>query len=118
MMETVKLDIGSVIVVNGRRQRNLRTVEFIGERLAERTRYGYSDRTGQLSDLRGVTETLYRTSDGRLVVYIEDWSRWQNEPTTYTLREVSKADLVDGEFAALGREAGLARSLTLDEALS
>jgi hypothetical protein len=50
---------------------------------------------------------------------VEDWSRWQGEPNTYDLLEVTEADLgPNGRFEALGREAGFGRPLTLDEALN
>ncbi|HOG46785.1 MAG TPA: hypothetical protein PLJ35_14770 [Anaerolineae bacterium] len=117
-MESVVLNIGTVVVVNGRQCDDLRPVEFVGELVASRTEYGYSDR-GYLSDTRGVDESLYRAEGGRLLVYTEDWSRWQGEPNHYTLREVTEADLaVGGDYEALGREAGFGRPLTIDEALS
>ena len=98
-------------------QDSTREAQFRGEELAQRTEYGYHK--GNITDTRGVTETLYRTDDGRLVVHIKDWSRWQGEPTTYSLLEVTEEDLgVGGRFEALGREAGLGRPLTLDEALT
>ncbi|MFA5266041.1 MAG: hypothetical protein WC378_19640 [Opitutaceae bacterium] len=66
-----------------------------------------------------MTETLYRTADDRLVVYVDDWSRWQGEPDTYSLHEVAQTDLQPGGlFESLGRECGFGRPLTLDEALS
>ncbi len=118
-METVKLYIGSIQrSSNAFTKDNTRPVEFLGEQLATRREFGYSDRTGGLTDTRGVDQTLYKTDDGRLLVHVEDWSRWQGEPTTYSLREVTEADLgVNGEFEALGREVGYGRALTLDEAL-
>jgi len=92
-------------------------VEFVGEKLAERTEYGEGRNDG-ITDTRGVTETLYRTEDDRLVVHVEDWSNWQGEPTITTLEEVTEADLqVNGRFEALGAEASFGRPLTLDEAL-
>ena len=117
-MEKVKVFVGSVVALsNGIVQDNRRPVEFEAEMLAERTEYGIG-RNGYPTDTRGVTETLYKTADGRFVVHIEDWSRWQGEPSTYRLLEVSEADLgVGGNFEALGREAGLGRPLSLDEAL-
>jgi len=94
-----------------------REVQFTGEELAKLSTPGRSDR-GDITDSRGVTETLYRAEDGRLVVHVKDWSQWQGEPTTYSLREVTDADLgANGEFEALGHEAGYGRPLTLDEAL-
>ena len=118
-METIQLHVGSYSCTSNTEQDNRRPVEFVGEKLATRTEYGTSDRTGGLTDTRGTSWTLYRTQDGRLVVHIEDWSHWQGEPNTYTLVEVTEADLQpNGHFEDLGREAGFGRPLTLDEALT
>lgn len=118
-MDTIKLYIGSIQTSSNFTQNNTHPVEFLGEQLATRREFGYSARTGGLTDTRGTTQTLYKAADGRLLVHVEDWSRWQGEPTTYSLREVTEADLgANGEFEALGREAGYGRALTLDEALN
>ena len=118
-MEHITLKIGIVTATGSVQQDLTRDVEFEGEELARRKVYGYSDRTGEVTDTRGITETLYRADDGRLVVYVEEWSHWQGEPNRYHLVEVTEADLgVNGRFEALGREAGFGRSLTLDEALT
>jgi len=93
-----------------------RLVQFEGEELAERTEHGLHK--GVTTDTRGVTEMLFRTEDGRLVVHVEDWSRWVGEPTVYNLREVTEEDLgAGGRFWALGALAGFGRPLTLDEAI-
>lgn len=117
-MATIEVQIGTVNTLSGgRRVDNLRTVQFEGEELASRTEYG-SGRDGGPTDTRGTTETLYRAADGRLIVHVKEWSHWQGEPTTNTLREVTAADLdPTGAFALLGDEAGMGRALTLDEAL-
>ena len=117
-METVELEIGSVVgMSNGATQSSLRPVAFEGEKLAEHSYY--NDCEDGHSDTRGTRETLYKTADGRLVVHEVEWSQWQGEPNSYTLRTVTAADLnVDGAFEALGRAAGMGRPLTLDEALS
>lgn len=113
-MDTVTLNVGTV-----RRNRSghvtdsCRPVEFVGELVASRTVHTGND------DTRGVSESLYKTDDGRLVVYVEDWSRWQGEPSVYSLREVAEADLQPGgRYEMLGYEAGYGRPLTLDEALN
>lgn len=111
-MDQIELEVGSIWTVNGIPQSTLRPVVFTGEKLGSYSRF-----TGN-NDSRGITETLYRTEDGRLVVHKKIWSRWQGEPTIYRLREVSEEDLsVGGEFEMLGRECGYGRPLTLDEAL-
>jgi hypothetical protein len=117
-MDKIRILIGRISSVNGRTQDATRPVEFKGQKLAEYLKIGYDNRTGNLTDTRGITQTLYRTEAGRFIVHIEDWSRWQNEPTTYSLREVGESDLsVNGEFEALGREAGYGRPLALEEVL-
>lgn len=119
MMGTVTVQIGSVVAGNSGQTNDSRCdVTFEAEELSRRTQYG-QDRNGGISDSRGVTETLYRCADGRLVVHVGDWSYWQNESNVYTLREVTEADLQPGgEFEQLGCEAGMGRPLTLDEALT
>ena len=119
-MEKITVRIGTIQSGgSGIVQNTTREVEFVGEELARRKEYGYSDRTGGVTDTRGTTETLYKTEDGRLVVYVENWSHWQGEPNSYHLVEVTEDDLgVNGRFEALGREAGFGRPLTLDEALT
>ena len=113
-MSKFNLMIGTSTVLNsGARQEELRPVEFVGRELANAVHYEIENH-GRLTNTRGVTETLYELEDGRLVVYVEDWSRWQ----TYHITEVTKADLqVGGRFEALGRKAGFGRPLTIDEAL-
>ena len=109
---SITLKVGSETVIDGRMQDNLRPVTFEGEEVGSR-RY-YTDERGT----RGVDETLYRCADGRLVVYVEVWSRWQGETSTYRLVQVQPADLdIGGRFEMLGRACGMARPLTLDEAL-
>jgi hypothetical protein len=111
-MATITLEVGTVTCINGRTQELLRPVEFVGKKLASRREY-----TGD-NDTRGVDETLYRCEDGRLVVYVEDWSRWQGEISSYKLVRVQPADLdVGGRFEMLGRACNMARPLTLAEAL-
>lgn len=118
-MDSITVLVGRIEALrNGATQDLTREVQFEGEELATYREYGTNDH-GKLTDTRGVAETLYRTSDGRLVVHIEDWSHWQGEPTTYTLQEVAEEDLAGPQalYEGLGIEAGLSRPLTLDEAL-
>jgi len=118
-VDKVTVLVGTIEALNGGAvQDGTQEVEFEGVKVGSYTEYGFSDRTGALTDTRGVDETLYKTADGRLVVHIEDWSRWQGEPTTYTLQEVTPEDLAPtGRLAQLGAEAGFGRPLSLDEAL-
>jgi hypothetical protein len=111
-METIKVSVGTVRSVSARTVDERRPVEFDAELLGD-----YSTLTGD-NDTRGVSQTLYQTADGRLIVYVEEWSRWQGEGSHYWLREVTEEDLrPGGEFEALGYESGYGRPLTLDEAL-
>lgn len=117
---TIEVYVGSVVSGSGGiTQDTAQKVQFEGERLATLTEFGPGRDGIGITDTRGVTETLYRTDDGRLVAHVKDWSHWQGEPTTYSLHEVSEEDLdVGGRFEALGAEAGLGRALTLDEGLT
>jgi len=108
------VQVGSVWNANPYPQESLRDVEFEGEEVASLV-VNEDDRGN-----RGETQTLYRTNEEmpRYIVYVERWSHWQNEYTTYKLFEATEADLdVDGQFELLGREAGMTRVLSLDEAL-
>lgn len=117
-MDKITVKIGTGTGGSSFTQDLTREVEFVGEELASRTIYGTSDK-GYLTDTRGVTSTLYKTEDGRLVVAVKDWSNWQGEANTYSLEAVTEADLgANGRFEELGREAGMGRPLTLDEALT
>jgi len=111
-MKEIKLYIGSSrIMQNGQQDDDTRPVMFTGELVYARTAY-----IG--TDTRSVTESLYRTDDGRQIVYVEDRSRWQGETTTRSLHEIDDDDLQPGgQFEALGLAAGIGRPLTLDEAL-
>lgn len=116
-METIEVFVGTVQGASGGIvQDTRRPVQFEGEQLARWTEYG-TDRGG-ITDTRGVTETLYRTADGRLIVHVDDWSRWKGEPSTESLHEVTEEDLGQGgRFEQLGFEAGYHETLTLDQAL-
>jgi hypothetical protein len=117
-METVRLEVGTLTVGNNVRLDTRKPVEFEGEELAALRTAG-TGRDGKLTDTRGIVETLYKAGDGRLVVHVEEWSHWQGEPSTYTLHEVSEADLQPGGcFEDIGAEAGYGRPLTLDEAVT
>lgn len=117
-METITVWVGTVDTTSsGFVQDGRREVSFDGELLGSRTEYGFGH-NGNLTDTRGVTETLYRASDGQMVVHVKGWSRWQGEPTTEHLHAVTEADLrPGGRFDALGNECGFGRPLTLEEAL-
>lgn len=117
-METQRVKVGVLGTTgSGMGYDHTRGVEFIGEELARVTHYG-TGRNGAPTDTRGTTETLYRTEDGRHVVYIEDWSRWQGEENRYRLVEASPEDLEPtGRFGEFADAAGMGRPLTLDEAL-
>lgn len=117
-METITVYVGTEHHMrDGRTQEDTRPLEFVGELLAKQTSFGYHRE--QISDTRGTTETLYRAEDGRLLVHIHEWSKWQGEADRYDIFQVTETDLQPaGRFEALGREAGYGRPLTLDEALN
>lgn len=109
----VTLCVGTYrILRSGAVQDNLTPVEFKGQALAKVKNY-----LGN-SDSRWVSETLYEVADGRLVVYTQYRSNWQDETESMELVAVTREDLgVGGRFERLGREAGLIDPLTLDQAL-
>jgi hypothetical protein len=79
------------------------------------TRY----RLGKFADwLAAQGRPWHKTEDGRLIVHVDGWSRWQGEPSTERIHEVIEADLrAGGRFEQLGFEAGYQDAFTLDEAL-
>ena len=111
-MAKIRLKIGSFTTHNsGITTNTRRLVEFEGVLVAELLYY-----TGE-SNARGARERLYDVG-GRMVVHVYTWSNWVGEPSMYSLYEVTDEDLgADGRFEELGRQAGLGRCLTLDEAL-
>ena len=118
-MDTITVQVGSVVSGNsGQTNDTRREVEFVGEELGRRTEYG-EGRGGGITDTRGTTETLYRAEDGRLIVHVNDWSRWQGEPDILSLHHVTETDLQPGgQYELLGAGCGFGRPLTLDEGLS
>lgn len=115
-MEKIQLLVGSVIVgVSGVTLDTTRKVVFVGERLAEHSITGIHE--GQITDTRGTKQALYRTSEGRLIVYVVNWTDWVGKPTTYTIQETTRAELAE-HFPDLADQIGLGRPLTLDEALT
>ncbi len=79
----------------------------MAEEVATRTEHG-TDRMGAPSDTRGLTQTLYRTEDGRYLVFVLDWSHWIGEPDVSRLSEASIEALGPmGVYAQLGAAAGL-----------
>ncbi len=114
----VELEIGTSICIDGRPQDDLRPVRFMAEEL------GSIERLTDYRGHRGERQTLYQVWTGkgepeRYVVYVEEWSHWQGEPNFMRLLPATRADLdAGGVFERLGRVCGLARPLTLDEALS
>jgi hypothetical protein len=131
-MEAITLIVGSVHVGSGdARVVETRQVEFEGERLAIVHHTGACE--GQEADKPlglaawaiaqksrakaqkewgpDSTETLYRTSDGRLLVYVQDWSHFKDGPAVYTLHEATQQDVCrTGRYARLGEEAGFWRA--------
>ena len=116
----IRVMIGTVETANnGFTQDSRRVVEFSGENLGSLTSYDYDSDKGCLTDTRGCTETLFKTTDGRLIVHTDDWSRWQGEPSTESLCEIQEADLqANGQYEQLGAECGFGAPLSLEEALT
>ena len=119
-MEEFEVKVGSYCTFpSGRVQDKTRRVRFHGEKLGSYTEFKLDPISRSLTDTRGATQTLYRTDDGRFLVHIEDWSRWNDEPTRYNLLEIEEEDLwTGGRFEFLGRKTGLTPPMSLEEYLS
>ena len=111
-MDTIKVYVGSSGTSHsGMPLGDLGPVEFEGEKVATVT-------TLEGDETRWTTQVLYKTTDGRYVVYVQEKTQWVGELSHYKLIEVSLEDLgVGGRFEQLGRKGGLGRPMTLDEAL-
>ena len=114
---TITVHVGTVQTgSSGQTNDNRRVVQFEAQNLGSVTIYAANRDGDGITDTRGVTETLYKTTDGQLVVHADDWSRWQGEPSTESLHEVFEDDLQNGgEYERLGAECGFGAPLTLDE---
>ena len=92
--------VGTVRVAEGVRIERTRPVEFEGEELAVRQMHINAEGT------LGYEETLYYTTDERLIVHIANWSTQHGEMTIYSMLEVTRRDLqAGGRFEALGQRA-------------
>jgi hypothetical protein len=89
-MAKVRLLVGSVKIIDGIVDDKTDVVEIDGDMLA--TRAKVIDEAGT----HGFRESLYYTSDRRLLVHLEDWSIRRREGTIYTLSEVTRRDLQQG----------------------
>jgi hypothetical protein len=86
--------------VEGRTIDRVRLTRVEGDRLASRQQH--IDAEGNL----GFTETLYYTTDRRLLVHVENWSVLGGRMSTYSIVEISGTDLAPGgRFEVLGRDA-------------
>ena len=92
--------VGSVRSVDGRRIHRVRHTHLEGDRLAVREERINPEGT------MGYTETLYYTTDRRLFVHVANWSRLAGHMVTYSMVEITGADLAaGGRFEVLGRDA-------------
>ncbi|MCJ7737388.1 MAG: hypothetical protein MUQ10_08765 [Anaerolineae bacterium] len=95
-MAIIRVPVGSVKIVDGFEVDRTEIVEIDGSVLATRAKVIAEDGT------RGFRETLYYTTDRRLLVHLEDWSVRRRHGTIYTLTEVTRRDLQkDGKFEEL-----------------
>jgi len=89
-MSKVRLPVGSAKVKDGIVVSQPAIVEIDAYVLATRAQPIDEDGT------RGFRETLYYTTDRRLLVHLEDWSVRRREGTIYTVTEVTRKDLQKG----------------------
>jgi hypothetical protein len=95
-----EIPLGSVRDVDGSRIDRVRIARLEGDRLAAR------DVTINPEGTMGYSETLYYTTDRRLIVHVASWSRLSGHMVTYSMVEITGADLATGgRFEVLGRDA-------------
>lgn len=107
-METITAREGTVMSGGaGQLTDTRKEVQFEGELLGERIESSTTHSLCGDASARGVTETLYKASDGRLLVDVFEWSQRPGDPIRESLREISEADLrAGGSYALLGAECG------------
>jgi len=99
-MARIRVPVGSVKTVEGVVVDTTEIVEIDGNMLATRAK------TIDEEGTRGFRETLYYTSDRRLLVHLEDWSVRRREGTIFMLIEITRRDLQrGGKFEQLAMSA-------------
>ena len=99
-MAVFEIPLGSIRVVDGKRIDRVRIARIEGDRLASRKELIGAEGT------MGFTETLYYTTDRRLIVHVESWSDLGGRMSTLSMVEISGSDLgAGGRFEVLGRDA-------------
>jgi len=101
-MSKIVVTVGHEEMVGTAGAYNSRTkqVKFNGEKLA-------SDEDSRQAT-RGTDTGLYRTDKGKYLIHKHNWTKWQGEGDSWTLEEVSEADLApNGKYGNLGKQAGL-----------
>ena len=74
--------------------------------------------TAETDGIRRERWSLFRTEDGRLVLYTAKTSQQMHEPSLYALKTLQPEDLQPGgAYALLGQRCGLWSAMTLDQAL-
>lgn len=96
-MPLQRVPVGSVRIVGSTRIDRTRVIEFEGDKLAVR------EKTIDVEGMTGFTETLYYTTDHRLIVHVANWSKYPSEMVTHSVLEIDRQDLQPGgRFAELG----------------
>ncbi len=116
---TVYADLVTVLSTDNHLER--REVEFKGERVGDPYRELGRDPAHPnqyFTETRGEIQTLYRTDKDILLVHVQTWSYWNEDPLTETLYRLTDDTHLQpgGRFEGLGRACGLARPLTWNEA--
>lgn len=112
-MQKYTMKVGSYYADrSGRPHDDYQEVAFEADKVGEAAYLTGSD------DTRGVDQVLFKTPDGKLLVYEYYWTKWQGETSSRGLLEVEEGDLgPNGQYWRLGKGAGYGRPLTLEEAL-
>jgi len=89
-MDTIRIWSGSRRVVCGEDYEFVKYEEFEGETLGA---------CWEEENSRGTQTTFYRTHDGRIVVHVVRWSRWENEATYAYIHVFPALEGVNGAAA-------------------
>ena len=110
-MDTIRIWSGSRRVVCGEDYEFVKYEEFEGKTLGA---------CWEEENNRGTQTTFYQTNDGRIVVHVVRWSRWENEATYAYVHVFPSLDGVNGAMAMFSWELAQAgiippRTVGLDE---
>ena len=100
-MEIVELRVGTWGVEEGYDVGSYSVVRCEAEQLGHWVKHLDERRS------RGVTYTIYRTSEGTILVYVYEWSRWANEVDSAMIHEYATLEEAAEHYRQVLERAGV-----------